>query len=56
VVSGADGVTALLKVTVLEIDNGKVRLGFETVEDFPVHRLEAWERTRARGPITKKKA
>ena len=47
VVSGADGVSVLLKVTVLGIDQGKVRLGFEAAEDVPVHRLEVWERIRA---------
>ncbi len=47
VVGGADGLEALLKVTVLEIENGKVRLGFEARHDVPVHRLEVWERIRA---------
>ena len=55
VVSGADGFTVLLKVTVLGIENGKVRLGFEAAEEVPVHRLEVWERIRANagldGPI-----
>jgi carbon storage regulator len=37
----------LLKVTVLEIRGGKVRLGFEASADFPVHRWEVWERIRA---------
>ena len=47
VISGADGFNVLLKVTVLEIENGKVRLGFEAGDDVPVHRLEVWERIRA---------
>lgn len=34
----------MLKVTVLEIGNGKVRLGFEIADDVLVHRLEVWER------------
>ena len=46
VVSGADGCNVLLKVTVLGIDRGKVRLGFEAADDVPVHRLEVWERIR----------
>lgn len=37
----------LLKVTVLEIRGGKVRLGFEASADLPVHRWEVWERIRA---------
>jgi carbon storage regulator len=44
VVGGADGLKVLLKVTVLGIEKGKVRLGFEAPEEVPVHRLEVWER------------
>lgn len=44
VVGGADGVERLLKVTVLEIKHGSVRLGFETAKDVPIHRWEIWER------------
>ena len=51
VVGGADGINVLLKVTVLGIDNGKVRLGFEAPDDVPVHRLEVWERIRACAPV-----
>jgi carbon storage regulator CsrA len=47
VVGGADGFKVLLKVTVLGIEQGKVRLGFEAADDVPVHRLEVWERMRA---------
>jgi len=39
----------LLKVTVLEIKNGRVRLGFEAPAGIPVHRSEVWERIRAAG-------
>jgi carbon storage regulator CsrA len=49
VVGGADRFERLLKVTVLEIKNGKVRLGFEADADVPVHRLEVWERILATG-------
>ena len=34
----------LLKVTVLEIAGAKVKLGFETDCEVPVHRWEVWER------------
>ena len=44
VVGGADAVESLLKVTVLEIKHGSVRLGFEAAADVPVHRWEIWER------------
>jgi carbon storage regulator CsrA len=47
VVTEADGLGVLLKVTVLEIDHGKVRLGFEAADNVPIHRLEVWERMRA---------
>ena len=47
VISGPDGVSIMLKVTVLGIDNGKVRLGFEAADSVPIHRLEVWERIRA---------
>lgn len=43
-VGGSDGFESMLKVTVLEIGNGRVRLGFEVDSDVPVHRLEVWER------------
>jgi carbon storage regulator CsrA len=49
VVGGAEGFERVLKVTVLEISRGKVRLGFEVDGDVPVHRLEVWERIRAAG-------
>ncbi len=44
VVVGDDGFEPLLKVTVLEIKHGKVRLGIEAPADVPVHRWEIWER------------
>ena len=48
-VGGADGVEYLLKVTVLEIKNGRVRLGFEAPAEIPVHRWEIWERIHSDG-------
>ena len=47
VVGGSEGFERMLKVTVLEIDRGKVRLGFEVDKAVPVHRWEVWERIRA---------
>jgi carbon storage regulator CsrA len=46
VVGGAGGFERMLKVTVLEIKNGSVRLGFEADASIPVHRSEVWERIR----------
>ena len=52
VVGGVDGFSRLLKVTVVEISQGKVKLGFEVAADVPVHRLEVWERIQAeRGAV-----
>jgi carbon storage regulator CsrA len=47
VVGAASGCEQLLKVTVVEIKNGRVRLGFEADAGIPVHRSEVWERIRA---------
>ena len=44
VVGGADGSERVLRVTVLEISRGTVRLGFEVDREIPAHRLEVWER------------
>jgi carbon storage regulator len=49
VVGAVNGLETLLKVTVLGIENNKVRLGFEAPVDVPVHRLEVWERICALG-------
>jgi len=49
VVGGSGGCERLLKVTVLEIRRGLVRLGFEAEADIPVHRWEVWERIHAEG-------
>ena len=48
VVGGSVGFERMLKVTVLQIDGGKVKLGFEVDAEIPVHRAEVWERIRAR--------
>jgi carbon storage regulator CsrA len=49
VVGGSDGFEPMLKVTVLESRDGKVRLGFEADGNVSIHRWEVWERIRARG-------
>jgi carbon storage regulator len=50
VVGGSDRFERMLKVTVLEIKGGKVRLGFEANADVPVHRAEVWERIQSGVP------
>jgi len=44
VVGADDGLGSTVKVTVLEIGRGSVRLGFEANRDVPVYREEVWER------------
>jgi carbon storage regulator CsrA len=46
VISGANGYEQLLKVTVLEVRGGTVKLGFEAGAEVPIHRAEVWERIR----------
>jgi carbon storage regulator len=43
-VGGNDRCERTIKVTVLEIEGNRVRLGFEADNDVPVHRFEVWER------------
>jgi carbon storage regulator CsrA len=49
VVGGVGGLDRVLKVTVLAIAAGKVKLGFEVDGDIPVHRLEVWEQIHGAG-------
>lgn len=51
VVGGGGGFDGLLKITVLEVAGGKVKLGFEVDAGIPVHRLEIWERMLAQGEL-----
>ena len=44
IICGFDGCELELKITVLEIRGGKVRLGFETLSDNPASGPEVWER------------
>jgi carbon storage regulator CsrA len=52
VVAAASGCEQMVKVTVLEIRGGRVRLGFEATAEVPVHRAEVWERIRAESQAT----
>jgi carbon storage regulator CsrA len=49
-IGGSVGFERVLKITVLEVGNGRVRLGFEADAALPIHRLEVWERIRAKPP------
>ena len=48
-VGGPGGTEHLLKVTVLEIHGGYVRLGFEADAGVAIHRSEVWEQIHANG-------
>jgi carbon storage regulator CsrA len=39
-----DGVSCHLKITVLEIAPGRVKLGFEGGPEVPIHRWEVWQK------------
>ena len=43
VVGGTNGLGDGVRVTVLEIDRGQVKLGFEAKTDVSVHREEVWK-------------
>jgi carbon storage regulator len=47
VVAAASGCEQMVKVTVLGVRGGSVKLGFEASAEVPVHRAEVWERIRA---------
>jgi carbon storage regulator CsrA len=49
VVVGVDMSQPLLRITVVEIAGGKVRLGFQADTAVCVQRLEVWNRLRANG-------
>ena len=51
VVGGSDGCHGMLKVTVLEVSRGRVKLGFEADADVPVHRWEVWQRIGSPGGL-----
>jgi carbon storage regulator CsrA len=55
VVGGADGFQHVLRITVLEISGGKVKLGFDVDAGIPVHREEVWQRIRAHGLADKQR-
>jgi carbon storage regulator len=47
VIGEEDGTNQFLKITVLDVGNGKVKLGFEADDDVSVFRQEVWNRIRA---------
>ena len=49
VVGSPDGTECLLKVTVIRIRGGRVKLGFEADDSVPVDRAEVWEQRQSDG-------
>ena len=49
VVGAQEGLGSTVKVTVVEISLGRVKLGFEADKNVPVYREEVWERIRSAG-------
>jgi carbon storage regulator len=39
----------LVRVTVIDVCGGRVKLGFEAAGDVAIHREEVWQRVRAEG-------
>lgn len=44
VIGRPDGLQVVLEITILEIEGGRVRLGFEADTRMPIHRREVWDR------------
>ncbi|MFN9368045.1 MAG: carbon storage regulator [Planctomycetia bacterium] len=44
VIGRPDGLQVILEITILEIEGGRVRLGFEADTRMPIHRREVWDR------------
>lgn len=44
VIGNAADLEVMLEITILEIEGGRVRLGFEADTRMPIHRREVWDR------------
>jgi carbon storage regulator CsrA len=44
VIGNAADLEVMLQITILEIEGGRVRLGFEADTRMPIHRREVWDR------------
>jgi carbon storage regulator CsrA len=44
VIGEPGGLEEIIRITVLQVSNGKVKLGFEVDTRIPVHRAEVWEK------------
>jgi carbon storage regulator CsrA len=48
-IGNSDRMEPMLRVTVLGVVRGKVRLGFEAADEIAVHRSEVWDKIRKSG-------
>ena len=55
VVGAADNLQEVVRVTVVEVRGGTVKLGFRADDDVAIHREEVWERVRAECRTSKPK-
>lgn len=44
VIGRPEDLAVVLEITILEIEGGRVRLGFEADTRMPIHRREVWDR------------
>ncbi len=44
IIGRPEDLEVMLEITVLEIEGGRVRLGFEADSRMPIHRREVWDR------------
>ena len=49
VIGRPEDLEVMLEITVLEIEGGRVRLGFTADTRMPIHRREVWDRINGRG-------
>jgi len=46
IIGRSEDLEVVLEITILEIEGGRVRLGFEADSRMPIHRREVWDRIR----------
>ena len=44
IIGRPEDLEVMLEITVLELEGGRVRLGFEADTRMPIHRREVWDR------------
>jgi carbon storage regulator CsrA len=44
IIGRPEDLEVVLEITILEIEGGRVRLGFEADSRMPIHRREVWDR------------